>query len=321
VLAVAGCDMSMPSSSSSSSKGDVRTEKLKTNLTVDEMRQVAQPANNTPGLSVDVQNAQNMGLSAEMGDARGLTMRLFDTSVSGDDERFERLESAVQQLRDDFDAVSPAINRLVAIEREIQGLVDQLQVLVENDNTVSTEGVPPISSDMMDADTSGTVATAIPEPLPPVPLPPQDLSSPPETNTASAAPAPTTLPTPAPTPEPQVASANNFANTATLSLARAADHAGKTRLVFEMDKSVSYVAEINSQNYLILTFAGTKLNTDFVDKLKGSSLVAGAASVEESGNGYAVIVPLKRASKILSQGVLKPDAKTPTYRVYIDMGL
>lgn len=331
-LAAAGCDMSMPTPSSSG--GEVRTEKLKTNLSVDEARNLAQPAGATPGLSVDIQNAQNMGLAGDGGEgsygaARGLTMRLFDTSVSGDDERFERLESAVQKLRDDFDAVSPSINRLVAIEREIQGLVDQLQVLVQQDNSASTQNVPPIPESLVDDNQSEDLvdsAQPVPDPLPPMPLAGAPATTTPETQPIQAQEAAipeTAAPEAAAPAAPKSAPApkTTYANQASLSLARAADHAGKTRLVFEMDKALPYKAEINGQNYLILTFDNASLNKDFTDRLGASSLVAGAATVEEDSSGYVVIVPLKRASKILSQGVLKPDAQSKTYRVYLDLAL
>ena len=65
------------------------------------------------------------------------TTRLFDEPLRNTGERVDRLENTVQQIKDDFDAVTPAVVRLVAIEKDIQGLIGQLETLMENDNAPS----------------------------------------------------------------------------------------------------------------------------------------------------------------------------------------
>ena len=61
------------------------------------------------------------------------TRRLFAEPLRNTDARVDRLESTVQKMKDDFDAVTPAVVRLVAIEQDIQGLIGELETLVETD--------------------------------------------------------------------------------------------------------------------------------------------------------------------------------------------
>jgi hypothetical protein len=64
---------------------------------------------------------------------RGINAKpLFADPVEDTDTRFERLENAVQELRSDFDSMSPAIVRLVSVEKDIQNLIDQLQTVVND---------------------------------------------------------------------------------------------------------------------------------------------------------------------------------------------
>jgi hypothetical protein len=54
---------------------------------------------------------------------------LFNEPIKDSDARAKRLEDAVQTLRNDFDTVMPTVVRLAAIEKDIKGLVAQLQTL------------------------------------------------------------------------------------------------------------------------------------------------------------------------------------------------
>lgn len=323
VLATAGCDS--PSSRPSSSGAQPRVEKLKTNFNIDDARQLAEPISNTEGLSVNTTAAQNMAIGNEvfngqMEPAKGLqTKRLFDTPTSDDDERFERLEAAMQKMRDDFDAVSPSINRLIAIEREIQTLVDQLNILVDNGGAVdATAGVPPVSAAMIDDD-----ATA-PSPGTPIPLGPP-LGAPPVVNED---PAPTAAPPPVPMPKapapPVVAATPPAPHAATtdgpvLIAARVADHEKTTRIVFETTKEMAYSASVDPENILLVTFTKGTSKTDLSEVKMNSKLIKSMDATAQGGGGVIVAMPLSKSSKVVGQGVLKPDAENTHYRIYIDL--
>ena len=80
------------------------------------------------------------------------TKRLFAERIDKAEPRFQRLEHAVQKMRDDIDTVSPAIVRLVAVEQDIKDLVKQLEDLAREEKQSQTYGglpadarkVPPI---------------------------------------------------------------------------------------------------------------------------------------------------------------------------------
>jgi hypothetical protein len=334
MLTTAGCDASSTSPKSSApmpSFGEARVEKMKTNLTPEEMRELALPASETPGLSVDKAAAQNAAIGNNayetgMNPARGLnTQRLFATPAGSDDERMERLEAAVQDLRDDFDQVSPAINRLVAIEQEIQGLVDQLKVLVEGDNAnADTASIPPMSADALEdpAMTAAEAAAASPvlePPLPPVaPLPiTPDMT---EQETAR------TVPTPLPVPQQQAVAppAVNSSpppapvSDAALLALRVADHDKTTRVVFETNENLPYTVDVDPEKILIVTFKEGASQANLSAGLK-SSLIKSADQTPQAQGGFIVAMPLSKMTKVVRQGVLPPDGTNSRYRIYIDL--
>ena len=56
---------------------------------------------------------------------------LFNENVSDTAARMKRLEDAVQTIRNDVDTLAPTMVRMVAIEKDIKGLVAQLQTLTD----------------------------------------------------------------------------------------------------------------------------------------------------------------------------------------------
>ncbi len=57
---------------------------------------------------------------------------LFVEKLTDPASRFDRLENAVMGIRQEFDAVKPAIIRLAAVEEDMQILLRQLETLVQN---------------------------------------------------------------------------------------------------------------------------------------------------------------------------------------------
>lgn len=320
-LAMVGCDSA--SSGPPISRGDVRTEKLKTNLSPDEARELAQPISATPGLSVDTSAAQNAaigspGFDAQMNPAMGfVSKRLFDTRAESDRERFERLEAAVQALRDDFDKSSPAINRLMAIEQEIQTLVDQLETLVGgNEAQMADVPAPPVSAERLDDDM----------PFEPVsmPPPPQDApaTQPGPQETAAEIPAAAANQTPpsAPVtpPAPTQPSTPAMAGP-TLNGLRMADHGKTTRIVFETTDKIEYTASVDPENILLVNFSTGSSALVGNQLLPKSDIVKSIDVTPQSNSGFIVAMGLSKMTKIVRQGVLTPDASNPRYRIYIDI--
>ena len=83
---------------------------------------------------------------------------LFNENVSDTNARIKRLEDAVQTIRNDVDTLAPTMVRMVAIEKDIKGLVAQLQTLSDQGQQQAAPAEP------------GFVPTGTPSKLPP-PLP------------------------------------------------------------------------------------------------------------------------------------------------------
>ncbi len=303
VVATAGCDSS--SSYPASSGTQPRVEKLKTNINADEARQLAEPISKTPGLSVDANAAQNMAIGNEvyngMEPPKGLkTNRLFDTSAGNDDERFARLEAAVQKLRDDFDSVSPSINRLISIEGEIQSLVDQLNVLVEQDNgQQAIADVPPVSADMIEEDSAQDAKQApLPIAPPPPPVPQEEKVTVQETAEKQLAP---------------VSSADR------VTAVRFGDHDTTVRIVLETTADLPYTATIDPEKILIVSFIKAGADDTVSASSTKSGLIKSIDATPQGNGGLIVAMPLSKDSKIVRQGVLKPDGQNAHYRIYIDL--
>ena len=77
------------------------------------------------------------------------TARLFVQPVADGDERFARIESNVQQLRDDVDATIPTLVRLAAVEKDMTILFRQLSTLVDGQgktpSEIQAEEMPPLA--------------------------------------------------------------------------------------------------------------------------------------------------------------------------------
>ncbi len=69
---------------------------------------------------------------------------LFNEPVKDSDARMKRLEDAVQTIRNDFDTVVPTMVRMVAIEKDIKGLVAQLQTLTDG-GQLAAQPVPAVT--------------------------------------------------------------------------------------------------------------------------------------------------------------------------------
>jgi hypothetical protein len=66
--------------------------------------------------------------------AKGVDLqKQFSQDIRDPVERIKRIENAVVEMRRDFDAVYPSIQRLVAVEQDMQDLTRQLGTLLQNE--------------------------------------------------------------------------------------------------------------------------------------------------------------------------------------------
>lgn len=265
---------------------------------------------------------------------KGVNTALFAEKVSNEDARMDRLENAVQELRNDFDNMAPSIVRLVAIEGDIQNLIKQLEVLtnggtpseimpieesaldepvqVDGSQTPLPEG-PLVSPDAPPSDTGDT-----PDPLPPVPLlsqaPPAQEAS---TETASGAPAaPETPPPPVANGPPAIPAAGGLA----VEAIRIGQHPGKTRIVLDVSGKTTYTADLdNDEKILVIELPDAAWNTDVQKDIADNPMIASYRTEKRAdGKGTMLILQLKGTTSIGYKGVMDNE-NGKGQRIIIDL--
>lgn len=283
-----------------------------------------------------------LGSSGTPKDAYGLPVlaprgvnasQLFAEKLSDPDDRMARLETAVQEMRNDFDSMAPAIVRLVAVEKDIQELVGQLE------NLVSGEAVPPVESQgIMPLDTTetpvpetpavqGTGADGAPLPLSDE-LPAMAEATQPATAapapapSATAAPAaPAAAPTPTPAPAAQSPPPATSPSGMTVTGLRTGEHPGKTRIVLDVSGKTDFTADLdNAEKILVVDLPGaawsaaTKKTFD-----AGSRLVSYEVNAGAGGKGSLLVIKLKADTAILYKGTMPADSGGGS-KIVIDIG-
>lgn len=91
---------------------------------------------------------------------------LFAEKLNDPDQRFERVENAVLDLRQEFNEAKPSIDRLIAVESDIQNLIDQLSILLEDEKHAPLNQPLPLAHHPRAAP-----VTPVRENIPPAPAP------------------------------------------------------------------------------------------------------------------------------------------------------
>jgi hypothetical protein len=271
---------------------------------------------------------------------RGANTKLFAVSIDDEKKRIERLENAVQELRNDFDAVAPAIVRLVAIEKDIQNLVSQLEVLTGN--TPAPTNIQPIEEAALD--------TPVPEqpaaiPAPPAPNQPPKTDSPPsETaqpatpaqepadNAASALPAaeaeegpesatgppeePAAAIPPAPAAVASSAPAPSAAGQTAVTAMRVGKHPDKTRIVLDVNGKTDFTAELdNAEKVLLVELPGASWSAP-AEQVFDDPVIS-SCRTEKADAGTRLICALKKETALVYKGAI--EGETGGSRIVIDL--
>lgn len=243
---------------------------------------------------------------------KGNNTKLFSQKLSDEADRIDRLENAVQELRNDFDAMAPAIVRLVSIEKDIQNLISQLEVLTGGGPAAP---VDPIDSAMLDDERSLTPLEAPVPPPPdpkdvvvepfPVPAHPQQAPSAQEPAAVSPAPA---LPAagagppvpPAAAKEPaalQPAAADGDGPVVTAM--RVGEHPGKIRIVLDMRGKTAFTADLdNKEKILVVELPKAAWNAESQKSFSENPLLSSYRTEAAPDGGTMLILQLKSASSI-----------------------
>lgn len=277
-----------------------------------------------PGMSGTAKSADGLPILQP----RGVNAsQLFAEKLSSEDDRMDRLENAVQELRNDFDAMAPSIVKLVAVEKDIQELVGQLETLVSGENAV-----PPIDSEALNesspvpAPAAADSADAAPLPLQSEPIMEGDpalanavaAETPaPATPAPSAAPTPAAItPPPAPTPAPAAAPVSGIAVTAI----RIGEHPGKTRIVLDASAKTEFKADLdNAEKMLVVELPDAQWSAEKQKTFAGSPFVASyEVNPSNAGKGTLLVLKLKADATILYKGMM--DGDNGGGKIVIDIG-
>lgn len=204
---------------------------------------------------------------------------LFGSSIRSDDERLNRLERAVQDLRNDFDTVQPSIRRLMAIESDIQELIGELRVLSEQPTPMVQKPAPVAKSTVIQP------ATKV-------------KAKPSSYRTKSA-------------PPVQDGKATVFD-------VRSGEHPGKTRLVLDTNTKTSYNVDIdNGENIMVIDMPNTMWTAPTSKSFPKSSVIS-SYNVEKSDAGALMIIQLKKNASLTYNKSL-PSNSGAGQRIVLDI--
>lgn len=253
------------------------------------------PALSTPPVAGERPGPANA--MANMQPALGVNTNLFGEKLRGDDDRLDRLEGAVQNLRNDFDSMAPAITRLVTVEGDLQQLITQLETLLEEESAPPPQRPAP--------------AAPVQAPAPMQQGPAPQATTPP-TQLEPMAQRPQPVIEPAPTPAPQMAGQNVIG-------IRVGEHPDKTRIVLDATGKPSFTYDLdNNEKIFIVELPGTGWSATAQKSFSSSPLLASYRTDSLNGNGTRLIVQLKKSASVTYSSKLD-GTKPGQARIVIDL--
>lgn len=240
--------------------------------------------------------------------------RLFDRHLGDSDARLNRLENAVQGLRNDVDFLAPAVLRLVTIEKDLQNLIGQIEVLLEPGQSPA-----PAPAAAVPATDPVRVPAAVSDPLP-------------LQNIAQAAPAEglpeaaeevstPVVETPKAEPPPPTPPKDTGSGSTQVYDLRVGEHTDKTRLVLDVSTQTPYSTDLdNEEKLLVVELPEATWSAEKVRSFPASKVLASyRVDSVNNGQGSLLVLQLKSSATILFSGKL-PAANGTGQRIVIDLG-
>ena len=209
---------------------------------------------------------------------------IFAKSLRSDSSRLDRLERAVQDMRDDFNRVEPSIRRLMAIEGDIQNLIGELKRLNSDVNAT----LP----------TMAQQKTSRSAPIPQVAA---------QKHTSN-----NTHVTPRAAPKSYSAKKSFVKKSApptggqpVVYDIRVGEHPEKTRIVMDVNSKTNFSTDVdNSENILVIDLPNTKWSAKTAQNFAKSPFIS-SFNVENTGSGSLAIFQLKKNARVGYKGDLK----------------
>lgn len=260
---------------------------------------------------------------------------LFVQEIKDPGERMKRLETAVSDLRRDFESVLPAVIRLAAVEKDIQSLTGQLQTLLSSEplpaedvSSVSSPEDPAFAGAAMpppavERASTGPPATVAPEEGRKPPAKAVITSAPVGRDWAGEAPASSASTPSAPSAahvaaEPRPSSSGGKPGAPGIKKLRLGSHADKVRIVLDLAGPVKFSHDLdNGEKILVLEIPGAPWQGAASGSGDGAVIASYRAEPMEGG-GSRIVFQLKRETSILYASMLGADAGSGA-RVVIDL--
>ena len=201
---------------------------------------------------------------------------IFGKNLRTDGERLDRLERALQDLRNEFDSVRPSVTRLVAVERDIQSLISELKKLAQEPGVrQSMQSIPQTSHPQIIASNNA-------------PIPIQPVATPKRTATNK-----TTYQNKTPPPV-----SNGQASVFDV---RVGEHPGRTRIVLDTNAKTDFNVDIDNSEHIMVVDLPTADWTAAMSRSFSKSPLISSYKVEASGNGHLLIFQLKGTTSLASK--------------------
>jgi len=199
----------------------------------------------------------------------------FSTKLKSDKKRIDRLERAVQQMRNEFNSVKPSITRLSGLENEIQTLIQELQTLNETGNVpVAPQRLAPRQKIMAEQPH-----------MAPKKVQPRKITT--KSSYQKKSPPPVSN------------------GKATIYDLRIGEHPNRTRIVMDTNSKTGFNVDIdNNEKIAVIDLPQAGWSAAKSKSLAKSNFVS-SYSVESSEEGHILILQLKRNAKVTYKGDLK----------------
>lgn len=302
--------------SSTETDGEPRRGKLSTNFSLEELRELAEKSDDGTVGSVEVSGIQTLKKDFKQINNK---MMLFDETIRDEDERFERLENAVQGIHNELSEFKPGINRLLAIETDIKELHSKLSQLVQQGNMdINTPGG---ASDVSAVDTSAPRRLSLSQgrSSPSVSTPQPDES-------AEEEPLPNDNVKPDAKAEEVIATQQQIQrdieeNGGMPVTIRAWQSADKTRIVFEIPRKADYSINYDEQAGQVSIQTDQKFSPSQAEALMTTSnqIVGATAAVNQNTDMSTLSLDVDGVSSISKGYYLSPQNDTQAHRYYFDI--
>lgn len=213
------------------------------------------------------------------------------------EKRIDRLENAVLGMHRDLEVVAPSLQRLIAIESDIEVLLKQLEILVAGGPASTSSQRPPPSQPANQPSVSGQNVDAFEDAPKPTPLPDTQIS-----------------------PAAAMSSLDTSGSVSVKDI-RFGIHPDKVRIVLDLTGTSPFNLDLDpSENLLLVELddaawkTATSKSGISKDLLKSYTVQSG-----RSGSGSLLALQLSRSSRILSQSLIPAAGGGSGKRLVIDL--